>query len=35
MPVKDACNLGGGYLLSKPLPADGIVSLLQRKGVPR
>ena len=35
MPVKEACNLGSGYLFSKPLPADGIVSFLQRRGVPR
>jgi len=35
MPVKEACKLGGGYSFSRPLPAAGIVSFLQRKGVPR
>src|SRR5438874_7757619 len=34
MLVKEACNLCSGYLFSKPLPADGIVSFLQRRGVP-
>jgi hypothetical protein len=35
MPVKEAATWAAGYLFSKPLPADGIVSFLLRRGVPR